>query len=57
VERDRRNRYFLLEVVWRTAIVWECALRKRGEHEVALQLEQWLRGSDIRFETSVPAED
>ena len=53
VERDRRNRRDLLQAGWRLAIVWECALRKRGELGTALNLKQWLRGRDFEFDTSV----
>ena len=54
-ERDRRNRHRLLEVGWRVAIVWECALRKEAEPGTLLDLERWLRGTEREFETSVPA--
>ena len=53
VERDRRNRRDLLRAGWRVAVVWECALRKRIEDEIALQLDRWLRGNDREFETSL----
>ena len=56
MERDERNRHRLLEEGWRVAIVWECALRKRGALGIALKLEQWLRGSDRTFETSLSAD-
>ena len=55
VERDARNRHNLLESGWRVAVVWECALRSRGQFEVASNLEEWLRGNGITFETSRPA--
>ena len=54
IERDGRNRNDLLDEGWRVAIVWECALRKRGQFETALNLEQWLRGSESTFETIPP---
>ena len=54
VERDRRNRLDLLEVGWRVAVVWECALRKGGESGTAMALEHWLRGNAREFETSPP---
>ena len=54
VERDQRNRRDLFEAGWRVAIVWECALRKRGQLATALKLDQWLRGNDRCFETSLP---
>ena len=50
-ERDRRNRHSLLQAGWRVAIVWECALRKGIEPGIALELEQWLRGTEREFQT------
>ena len=52
VERDRRNQQDLLESGWRVAIVWECALRRQGQVDTALKLEQWLHGGDSTFEAS-----
>lgn len=46
-ERDRRNAAALAEAGWRVAVVWECALRGRGENavlEVTDRLERWLIG-------------
>ena len=54
VERDRRNKHDLLESGWRVAIVWQCALRGQGQLKTGLKLDQWLRGSDRTFETSLP---
>lgn len=54
VERDRRNQRELLTAGWRVAIVWECALRNRGEIGIARRLDQWLRGNKRRFETNLP---
>ena len=51
-ERDGRNRHELLEDGWRVAIVWECALRRRGQVETAANLERWLRGDEATFETN-----
>lgn len=53
IERDRRNRRELLEAGWRVAIVWECALRRKGELGTALKLDLWLRGNARMFETSL----
>ena len=53
IERDRRNRRELLEAGWRVAIVWECALRRKGELGIALKLDLWLRGNARKFETSL----
>ena len=52
-ERDRRNQRDLLRAGRRVAVIWECALRKRFEDEIALQLDRWLRGSDQEFEISL----
>ncbi|MCY4222392.1 MAG: very short patch repair endonuclease [Thiotrichales bacterium] len=54
VERDRRNQHELLEVGWRVAVVWECALRKPGSTGIASTLDNWLRGNDRWFETEPP---
>lgn len=54
VERDWRNRQELLATGWRVAIVWECALRKRGTIEFVPKLDKWLRGADRWFETELP---
>ena len=53
VERDRRARKDLLEAGWRVAIVWECALRKDGADWTSLTLDQWLRGGEGNFETTL----
>lgn len=42
ISRDRRNADALHTAGWRTATVWECAL-KRDPHEVLNALECWLR--------------
>ena len=57
VERDERNRHELLEEGWRVAIVWECALRRRGQVETASTLEKWLRGEEPTFETKRSGEE
>ena len=46
-ERDRRNGAALRTAGWRVAVVWECALRGRGEdsvRKVAGDLARWLAG-------------
>lgn len=46
-ERDLRNAAALRAAGWRVAIVWECALRGRGEDavcKVARDLARWLAG-------------
>ncbi len=41
VARDRRNVLALMDLGWRVAIVWECALRKDAD-AVAIELSKWL---------------
>ena len=49
VERDRVVREALSSLGWRMAIVWECALRKSHQTEVAAdQVYYWLR-TDNKF--------
>jgi DNA mismatch endonuclease (patch repair protein) len=50
VERDERKTRELLEGGWRAAVVWECALRRGGDAEVAVALAQWLLSDVERFE-------
>ncbi|MBF2760436.1 MAG: DNA mismatch endonuclease Vsr [Ectothiorhodospiraceae bacterium AqS1] len=65
MERDRRNRYILLEMGWRVSVVWECALGKGKKDEtharkVARALGDWLRGSAPEFDSGLvpkPFED
>lgn len=52
VARDQRNRRELLNAGWRVAVVWECSLRKGGEHGTAVKLDSWLHGDEKEFETS-----
>ena len=49
VERDKANVAGLHAVGWRVAIIWECAIRKRGEADVAEELAVWLKsgGRDL----------
>jgi DNA mismatch endonuclease, patch repair protein len=51
VARDRRNLARLQEAGWRTAVVWECELRKRSA-AVADRLETWLRSQAVH--TNIP---
>lgn len=53
VERDRRNLKALLQTGWRTAIVWECALKGKGRldvGEVIDTLARWLSSDDTAIE-------
>lgn len=49
--RDRRNRGRLLESGWRVAVIWECSLRKGGENRVTSELDRWLRGAALEFDS------
>lgn len=51
INRDRRNRYSLLQAGWRVAVVWECALRRSVEFVTVSEMEHWLRGPEREFET------
>lgn len=51
--RDDRNERSLLDAGWRVAVVWECALRGKGDDglmTVAAGLDDWLKGGDRRAE-------
>lgn len=50
VERDAMNLAGLKEVGWRVAIVWECAIRHRGEADVAAELADWLISGVVEIE-------
>ena len=42
VDRDKRNLNDLLEIGWRTLVVWECELKAMVACEVALSVKDWL---------------
>lgn len=44
VERDRKTLEALAEAGWRTAIVWECALKNGGAESAGKHLADWLLG-------------
>lgn len=47
VQRDHAAEISLREQGWRTAVIWECAIKERGAAEVARELSAWLTsGSD-----------
>ena len=50
IERDATNISGLDEAGWRVAIIWECAIRKRGEADVAAELAVWLKSGDQDLE-------
>jgi DNA mismatch endonuclease (patch repair protein) len=45
VDRDARDMKALRKLGWRTAVVWECALRREESGEIAERIGKWLRGS------------
>jgi DNA mismatch endonuclease, patch repair protein len=49
VARDGRNTAALLSAGWRVATVWECAVRKMSDEELANSLRHWLRGNRRLF--------
>ena len=50
VERDAETRDLLDKMGWRTAIVWECAIRTQGVGKVAPRLRDWLEATDWRLD-------
>lgn len=54
ISRDRRNADALHAAGWRTATIWECAL-KRNSHEALHALEDWLRSDAQHIELGAQA--
>lgn len=52
-QRDTRNLEALLAAGWRTAVVWECAIKVSGGASIAKEVRDWLQGSDQAL--SIPA--
>lgn len=50
VQRDRSAHLHLQEHGWRTAVIWECAIKERGAGEVAGELAAWLTSSSDEIE-------
>ena len=50
VLRDRRSVENLQTMGWRVAIVWECALRRRGVETITDEIAFWLRSSETTGE-------
>ena len=51
-ERDAKQQSALLDGGWRVGVVWECALRGKGEkalQKLAKELIDWLEVSDAEF--------
>ncbi len=49
VARDRRNLELLQDAGWRTAIVWECGLRKKNTDALVEILTAWIRSDRAEF--------
>lgn len=56
VERDSRNMKLLQSAGWRIGIVWECAVRARGEIVIASELARWLKNDGEWFQTELPVQ-
>ncbi|WP_340587303.1 DNA mismatch endonuclease Vsr [Erythrobacter alti] len=52
VARDRRNLELLQDAGWRTAIVWECAIRDGDFDQLLTILRKWIRNGDRSLELS-----
>jgi DNA mismatch endonuclease (patch repair protein) len=50
IERDATTISSLDKAGWRVAIIWECAIRKRGEADVAAGLAVWLKSGGRELE-------
>jgi DNA mismatch endonuclease, patch repair protein len=50
IARDAENTASLIRKGWRVCIVWECAIRQKGEEEVGTLVAHWLTGKDRFFE-------
>ncbi|MCV9964719.1 very short patch repair endonuclease [Pararhizobium sp. BT-229] len=48
--RDRRNEEEMLELGWRIAVVWECAVRPAARDATLKTLAGWLRNGEQRLE-------
>ncbi|MEG3173064.1 DNA mismatch endonuclease Vsr [Sphingomonas sp. ZB1N12] len=50
VARDKRNHDALLDLGWRAATVWECALKKIKVDDTVVELTEWLRSDRVTLE-------
>ena len=55
VERDKANLKALIGSEWRVCIVWECAIRQRGEQFVAEEVVEWT-ASSLEIVKVIPAQ-
>lgn len=44
VERDRATLGALQTLGWRTAVIWECSIRKETADSIAIELLRWING-------------
>lgn len=51
IARDQRTRQTLIDLGWRVAVVWECALRRKHLDSTVAELERWLESDELEFET------
>lgn len=49
IVRDQRNLELLQNAGWRTAIVWECWLRKKNTNALVESLTDWIRSNNAGF--------
>ena len=50
VERDREHQAALLAAGWRVGVIWECALRPKGQVEdISARVERWLKSREAEF--------
>ena len=50
VRRDREHRRTLLRAGWRVGVIWECALRPKGQVEkVSVRVERWLKSGEAEY--------
>lgn len=50
VQRDHTAELSLQGEGWRTAVIWECAIKERGAAEVARELSAWLTSDSDKVE-------
>ncbi|MES2443975.1 MAG: DNA mismatch endonuclease Vsr [Pseudomonadota bacterium] len=53
VERDRNTVQVLSEMGWRTAVVWECGLRKTLAASTVEHLIRWMMSDSVLFESGL----
>lgn len=56
VDRDSRNLELLRSAGWRTAVIWECAIRAAGATAIAERLGIWLRSDGQVLELGASTE-